>query len=182
MNKDLTYYMSLTYPVTIVEIPESEGGGYSVSIPMLGRAAYVGDGASIEEALASLRKVQRFLFERVLKQGKPIPEPDDATGADWESCSGRFVLRVPRELHAHLRGQARRNSISLNQYCQYLLTCGGISEVIHQTSHEVGMMAWLHNAANAYDVQTMVGRFDYEKLPHHSTRSAASENEPQLAA
>lgn len=78
MNKDLTYYMSLTYPVTIVEIPESEGGGYSVSIPMLGRAAYVGDGASIEEALASLRKVQRFLFERVLKQGKPIPEPDDA--------------------------------------------------------------------------------------------------------
>lgn len=124
MNKDLTYYMSLNYPVTIVEIPESEGGGFSVSIPTLGRAAYVGDGDTIEEALASLREIKEFLFERALKQGLSISEPDE-TGADWESCSGRFVLRMPRELHFHLRGQAKRNNISLNQYCQYVLTCGG---------------------------------------------------------
>ena len=41
-------------------------------------------------------------------------------------ASGRFVLRLPPDLHASLREQAAERSLSLNEYCVSRLSSGGV--------------------------------------------------------
>ena len=52
-----------------------------------------------------------------LEEGYPIPEP----GSD-EEYSGQFKLRIPKSLHRQLAMQSKREGISMNQYCLYLLS------------------------------------------------------------
>ena len=47
MKKDLKYYLSLNYPVEMIQIPADEGGGFSVCIPQLGRSAFIADGETL---------------------------------------------------------------------------------------------------------------------------------------
>lgn len=75
MKKNLDYYMGLPYPIEIVPIPESEGGGYTAQLPQLGRFAFVGDGETVEEAIADLENFKRERFAAYLEDGIEIPEP-----------------------------------------------------------------------------------------------------------
>ena len=119
MKKNLKYYLDLDYTIEIKKIKEEDGGGYMASIPQLGKYAFVGDGATIEEAIENLNEIKEYLFERYLKEGIPIPEPLEE---EEKSYSGKFLLRVPIELHRFLALEAKRNGTTLNQYCTYLLT------------------------------------------------------------
>jgi predicted RNase H-like HicB family nuclease len=74
-KKNLKYYLSLVYPIELVQIPEDEGGGFSVSIPQLGRHAFIADGSTVEEALANLNSLKAESFQRMLSEGIEIPEP-----------------------------------------------------------------------------------------------------------
>ena len=38
--------------------------------------------------------------------------------------SGKILLRIPKELHLHLAKIAKREGVSLNQYCLYKLSKG----------------------------------------------------------
>ncbi len=119
MKKNLAYYMNLNYPIEIIKIKEEEGGGFQASIPLLGKYAFLGDGETIEEAIMNLTEIKKYLFEKYLEQNIPIPEP----GEDEEKgYSGKFVLRIPSELHRYLSLEAKKNKTTLNQYCLYLLT------------------------------------------------------------
>ena len=119
MEKNLNYYLALNYPVEIIKIEEDKGGGYQACIPMLGRYAFLGDGETIEEAIADLEETKKYLFKQYLDKGLPIIEPDQVEEKEY---SGRFILRIPAELHRYLSLEARRNATTLNQYCLYLLT------------------------------------------------------------
>ena len=46
-----------------------------------------------------------------------IPEP-----ASDEEYSGQFKLRIPKSLHRQLALQSKKEGISMNQYCLYLLS------------------------------------------------------------
>jgi len=111
MKKDLNYYMSLHYKIELLQIPDSEGGGYTARLPEMGRLAIVGDGDTIEEAVKSLRENMKDRFREYLEKGLPIPEP-----AQEEEFSGKFVLRIPPKLHMKLSKLAKENGQSLNQY------------------------------------------------------------------
>jgi hypothetical protein len=50
MNKDLSYYMALDYPIEVRKIPDNLGGGYTASIRVFGKAA-IGDGETPDEAI-----------------------------------------------------------------------------------------------------------------------------------
>jgi len=76
MKKDLNYYLNLRYTIELIPIPEEDGGGWRAVIPELGRYAFVGDGDTIEEALAQLEEVKRDYFEDWYKKGIEIPEPE----------------------------------------------------------------------------------------------------------
>ena len=121
MKKDLKYYLELNYPIEITKIPEDEGGGYSASIPFLGRNAFLSDGETIEEALKNLDIIKEENFNRMLEKGIPIPEPE---AENVEEFSGKFLVRVPKELHRELVRKSVKNGISLNQYIQYVISKG----------------------------------------------------------
>ncbi len=121
MKKDLKYYMGLNYPIEIVKIPDDEGGGYSACIPILGRNAFISDGETIDEAIINLEFIKEDNFKRMLENGIQIPEPQEQKA---EEFSGKFLVRVPKELHRELVKKSRLNEISLNQYVQYVITKG----------------------------------------------------------
>lgn len=125
MKKDLFYYMKLNYPIEIVKIPVDEGGGYSASIPQLGKYACISDGVTIDEALKNLEEVKREWFQTYIERGTIIPEPQVE---EDEEYSGRFVMRIPKELHRSLSVRAKQSDLSLNQYVQYLLTASWVTD------------------------------------------------------
>lgn len=104
--KNLAYYLKLKYPIQVVEC---ETGGYFVKIPDL--PGCMSQGETLDEALRNLNEAKELWLEEMFESGLPIPEPADQTG-----MSGRFLLRLPRSLHARLTDEAEREGVSLNQY------------------------------------------------------------------
>lgn len=134
MKKNLKYYMELPYTVEVKPIPASEGGGYTASIPQLGKYAFVGDGETINEAIENLNEIKAYLFEKYLDEGIPIPEPEEEEEKEY---SGKFLLRIPTELHRFLALEAKKNDTTLNQYCLYLLTRKSFLKTIQDDLQEV---------------------------------------------
>ena len=112
----IEYYMAQNYPIEIREIPTDLGGGYSASIPCLGRWAYFAEADSVEEALEELSAVKRDLFEDMLSRGKKIPLAPPLPEYESDHYSGRLLLRIPRYLHKELAERADKEGCSLNQY------------------------------------------------------------------
>ncbi len=120
MKKTLDYYLKLNYPIEIYKIPEEDGGGYSATIPSLGRYAFVADGETVEETIKNVLNLKDHYIKELYKKGIPIPEPE--LTKELNEVSGKFVVRIPKELHSSLIQRAKENGISLNQYILYLLT------------------------------------------------------------
>jgi antitoxin HicB len=106
----LEYYLSLKYPITL--IPETVG--YSVEIKDL--PGCVSQGDTLEEALTMLEDAKFAWLKVNLELGNPIPLP-----TTQKKYSGRFVVRLPSNLHQRLAEQAEQNNVSLNQMVAILL-------------------------------------------------------------
>ena len=59
----------------------------------------------------------RVWIEAAMEEGVEIYEPDSL-----ESYSGQFKLRIPRSLHRALAEHSKKEGVSMNQYCVYLLS------------------------------------------------------------
>lgn len=117
MKNTVEYYMTLPYVTEVEPIPANLGGGYAVSIPLLGKYAFCADGDSIQEAFQNLEEVKRERFSYYLEKGILILEPQEE-----ERYSGQFVLRLPKYLHKDLAIAAKSNGSSLNQYVLSLVS------------------------------------------------------------
>ena len=115
MKKDLDYYMSLSYRAEIIE--DKEEGGFALHCPELPGCVTCAD--TISQGILMLEDAKKCWFEACLEDGIPIPEPDHI-----RNYSGQFKLRLPRSLHKALAEQSRKEGISMNQYCIYLLSSG----------------------------------------------------------
>lgn len=62
------------------------------------------------EALAGLADVVRGVLADLTASGEPVPEP-----LSERTYSGRFVVRVPAELHRRLAREAAEQHVSLNR-------------------------------------------------------------------
>lgn len=111
--KTLNEYLRLPYRMELVEDPDE--GGYAVSFPEL--PGCISCGETIESAVANANDAKRAWLEAALEDGIPIREPDVL-----EHYSGQFKLRIPKSLHRSLTEHAKREGISMNQYCVYLLS------------------------------------------------------------
>jgi antitoxin HicB len=120
LAKTLEYYASLDYPVVVRRIPDDLGCGYEASMPCLGAQSFVGCGDSPQEAYDNLQVARGEIFAEYLDEGISIPEPPSQE--EYEDYSGKFNVRMPRELHARVAASAERNGVSLNQYVVYALT------------------------------------------------------------
>lgn len=119
MSKSLKYYMNLDYTIEINKLKKEDGGGYHVCIPQLGKYAFQADGDTIDEAIKNLEIIKEELFAGYLKKGIEIPEPENTSKEEY---SGKFLVRVPKELHRKVAVNAKESGISLNQYVQYLIS------------------------------------------------------------
>lgn len=111
--KTISYYLNLSYKMEITEDPHE--GGYVVSFPDLKGCVTCGD--TLEEAVSNARDAKKAWMEAALESNISIPLPDNT-----DSYSGQFKLRIPKSLHKQLSCHARKEGISMNQYCLYLLT------------------------------------------------------------
>jgi antitoxin HicB len=95
------------YPFEIRPLSEEDGGGYLINYPDFSEC--FSDGETVEETLENGRDALRAVVEALEAKGLPVPEP--SSGGTF---SGRFVLRVPRSVHAHLAERATAEGVSLN--------------------------------------------------------------------
>ena len=110
--KTLIEYMSLPYRLEI--IPDPDEGGYVASYPELPGCITCGD--TVEAAVRNAEDAKREWLLTAMEAGNEIPEPDSV-----EMYSGQFKLRIPKSLHKSLAEHSKREGISMNQYCLYLL-------------------------------------------------------------
>jgi antitoxin HicB len=111
MEKDIDYYMNLSYTI---ELQNTPGEGWFAKVKELPGCTSQGDNEV--EALEMIRDAMLAWLSVSLEDGLPIPEP-----AEEESFSGKFVTRIPRTLHRMLVEQAEREGVSLNALVNYAL-------------------------------------------------------------
>ncbi len=111
--KTLEYYMSLPYKMEIE--PDPVEGGYVVSFPDLPGCLTCAD--TLEEAMKGAEDCKREWLLAAIEDEINICEPDEVS-----RFSGQFKLRIPKSLHRNLSEHARKEGISMNQYCLYLLS------------------------------------------------------------
>ena len=92
-----------------------EEGGYVVSFPDLPGCITCAD--SLEGAVLAAENAKREWIAAAFEEGIEVNLPQRI-----DDYSGQFKLRIPRSLHKRLAEGAKREGISMNQYCLYLLT------------------------------------------------------------
>ena len=111
--KTLSEYMRLPYRLEIV--PDTEEGGFVASYPEL--PGCLTCGPSVSAAAANAEEAKREWIAAALEDGLSINEPESA-----DSYSGQFKLRIPKSLHKMLAEDSKKEGVSMNQYCVYLLS------------------------------------------------------------
>jgi antitoxin HicB len=109
-TKTVDEYLELPYRITIVHDRDDDGNeGFVADVEELPGA--ISQGTTPEEAVSRVYDAMAGWISIALEDGRDIPEPRDP-----DTYSGRFVLRLPRGLHAELARQAEQQGVSLNQY------------------------------------------------------------------
>ena len=110
--KSIDYYMSLPYKLEI--IPDTDEGGYVARYPELPGCVTCGD--SLETVIKNAKDAKREWLFAAREENSRIPKP-----LAEDNYSGQFKLRIPKVLHKTLAEQAKKEGISMNQYCMFLL-------------------------------------------------------------
>ena len=108
IKKQVEYYMSLPYTMTVKYRPE-QGGYYVASYAELPDLNMTG--TTPEEAVKELLIEKPEWFEICLKHGIKIPLPVES-----QEYSGKLNFRMPKLLHKTVAVIAAREGVSINQY------------------------------------------------------------------
>ena len=114
--RTLSEYLALPYHIQMVrdETDEEPQVGWVAWVEELPGCASQGD--TPEEAASMIREAMHAWLSAMLEDGDPIPEPRRES-----THSGRYLVRMPRGLHAALDATARAEGVSLNQYINSVL-------------------------------------------------------------
>ena len=95
-------------------VPDPDEGGFVVFYPDLPGCITCGE--TMESAIANAQDAKIAWLTAALEDGVEIQEPDSL-----DAYSGQFKLRLPKSLHRSLSEHSKREGVSMNQYCLYLL-------------------------------------------------------------
>jgi len=126
-RKELEYYISLRYPVTVHPDPES---GFVAEIEEL--HGCMTQAETLDEVFEAIEDARQLWIKTAYNEGQGIPLP-----RDMEKYQGKFLVRIPRGLHRDLARAAKLEGVSLNQYVTSLLAAG-VSRDMMRT--QVGVM------------------------------------------
>ena len=110
--KTFEEYMRLPYRLEIV--PDAEESGFVASYPELPGCITCGE--TIAAVAANAEDAKKEWIKAAIEEGIEIAEPESA-----DSYSGQFKLRLPKTLHKTLAEDSKKEGVSMNQYCVYLL-------------------------------------------------------------
>lgn len=110
--KTLEEYLKLPYRLEIV--PDTEESGFVASFPELPGCITCGE--TLESAILNAEDAKKEWLKAALEDEIEINEPENL-----ENYSGQFKLRIPKSLHKTLAEESKREGVSMNQYCVYLL-------------------------------------------------------------
>ncbi|MEA5059764.1 hypothetical protein SDC9_143407 [bioreactor metagenome] len=108
-------YMKMPYNYIIKPIQDESGAYFHASVLELDGCQSTG--ITFKEAYDGLMEAMEGWIETKLENGFTIPDP-----IDNNKFSGKFVVRLPKSLHARLALEADREGVSLNQYTLYKLS------------------------------------------------------------
>jgi predicted RNase H-like HicB family nuclease len=108
-------YLNLPYHIIIQHITDESGSYYFATVREFEGCMSHGD--TYEEAFQNIQAAMEGWIETKLENEFPVPEPIDES-----QYSGKFVLRLPKTLHARLAMEAEKEGVSLNQYALYRLS------------------------------------------------------------
>ena len=111
--KTIDYYMKLPYRLEI--LPDPDEGGYVARYPDLPGCITVG--IKLEDVAQNAEEAKKEWLIATIESGRPVPEP-----ISIDEYSGQFKLRLPKSLHRQLAEHSKREGVSMNQYCVYLLS------------------------------------------------------------
>ena len=129
MNKNIDYYMELPYRMEI--IPDNEEGGFTAKFPDLPGCLTCAN--TIEGLISNAVDAKKAWLEAAIEDGFPIAEPSSED--ESVEYSGQFKLRMPKSLHRSLSLNAKREGISMNQYCNYLLAMNDVKHISQASTH-----------------------------------------------
>lgn len=105
------------YPFEIRTLSEAEGGGFLISFPDFNEC--IADGETVDKAIENGYEALVAVIETLEEMNMPVPEPGSAV-----QTSGKFVLRLPKSLHAYLLTKAKSEKVSMNTLAVALLAEG----------------------------------------------------------
>ena len=108
-------YLELPYHIVIQNIIDENGSYYFATVKEFDGCMSHGDTYSV--AFENIREAMELWIEGKLEGGFDVPLP-----IGENQYSGKFVLRIPKSLHARLAAEAEKEGVSLNQYALYRLS------------------------------------------------------------
>jgi predicted RNase H-like HicB family nuclease len=108
-------YLDKPYNIIIRHITDESGSYYFATVQEFDGC--MSDGDTYAEAFENIQDAMELWIETKLENGFPIPDP-----INYNKYSGKFVLRLPKTLHARLALEADQEGVSLNQYALYRLS------------------------------------------------------------
>ena len=108
-------YLELPYHIVIQHLVDESGDYFFATVQELDGCMSHGD--TYDEAFENIQEAMEGWIETKLEGGFPVPVP-----VNESQYSGKFVLRLPRSLHARLALEAEKEGVSLNQYALYRLS------------------------------------------------------------
>ena len=108
-------YLDLPYHIIIQRITDESGTYYHATVREFDGCMSHGD--TYAEAFENINEAMEGWIETKLGNGFPVPPPIDDS-----QFSGKFVVRIPKTLHARLAMEAEKEGVSLNQYALYRLS------------------------------------------------------------
>lgn len=147
------------YQIRIVKLSKEDGGGYLATIPEL--PGCMSDGETYEEALKNVQDAIEAWIDTAEHRGQKIPEP--YIYRETDDYSGKFIVRIPKELHKELSESAEEQGISLNQLVLYYLSKqAGIEEAKREGSTtKLAQKGTLNQ--NIYNYITVMSQKDWQR-------------------
>ena len=108
-------YLKLPYHIVIQYITDESDSYYYATVREFDGC--MSHGETYEEAFKNIQEAMTGWIEAKLENGFSVPEPIEES-----QYSGKFVLRIPKTLHARLALEAEKEGVSLNQYALYRLS------------------------------------------------------------
>ena len=108
-------YLNRPYHIVIQHITDESGNYYLATVKEFDGCMSHGD--THIEAFDNIQEAMEGWIETKLENGFSVPEP-----IEENQYSGKFVLRLPKSLHARLAMEAEKEGVSLNQYALYRLS------------------------------------------------------------